>query len=104
MRRQYQADDFVDTRTGQRGRRLFDQGFGVLGAVGHDVVAGRTPLELGAHGIDLGLGALGERREPADGGVAPLQIGQLLGRGRTAAADPGVEGGDIGGSLRVPCA
>ena len=45
----------------QRGRRFFDQGFGVLGAVGHDVVAWRTPLELGAHGIDLGLGALGER-------------------------------------------
>ena len=84
VRRQHQAHDAAG------GHRLdggLDGGRGVLQPEHHGEPAGRPLVERGLQPCPLGLGALGQRRQAADGLVAAGQLGQQLGRGRSTAAD-----------------
>ncbi len=90
-----EPDDAVDPPADEAGCGLLDRRIRVLRAVA-DVEPTRPVLvQPGGDPRHLGGRAGGQRRRPADGVVAPAQIGQLLGRRRPAAADPRVERLDL---------
>ena len=96
VRRQHQPDRPGDALVGQRGHGVLDERRCVLLAEHHGEAAGPAGLEGVGQRPALRLGALGQRRDPPDGFVAPDQVGQLLGARRSAPPDVGVVGLDVG--------
>lgn len=94
VRRQHQPDDGLRSGGGIP-CGLLDLGGSVLQAEGHREAARFVGIQRGLQRPLLGLGQLGEGRQPADGAIAGGEVGECLRGRRPAAANVGVVGLDL---------
>jgi hypothetical protein len=94
VRGEHEADDAFAVL--QRADAVLDEGRGVL----HPERDGISRPELVLQDGCLRLGALAQRRDPADGVVPAAQVVELLGCRRSPAADVGVVRLDVVGGGR----